>query len=162
MRTLYVGSGARLRARAQWRILLPREVDAQEVDELAAPVEKAGERASAAAVNEVKLDLAYAMPCAHGVDRHADLHAEAVSEWQHMFECLSGERSLPRDGRARLQATTTTNRPASEAKREPKATTGARGKGRNRDVGVPARDCVGERGELDRRVAEITVAENEY
>ncbi|MGD1056823.1 MAG: hypothetical protein ABR992_05340 [Solirubrobacteraceae bacterium] len=85
-----------------------------------------------------------------------------MSERQHVFQCSSSQRPLPGDGRAHPQPATPTNRPAREAEREPEATPDTSGKGRDRHIGIPARNSVKERRKLDRRVSEITVAENEY
>ncbi len=120
-----------------------------------------GERAPGGAVGEVELDLDHAMPGAHGVDRHPDLHAEAVRERQHVAQRPLAQRPLPGYGGPGPQPAAPADRPAGEAEREPDAAAGARGEGADGDVRVPARDRVGERGQLDRRVAEIAVAENE-
>jgi len=143
-------------------ILTAGAVDTQEVQELAAPVQETGGRASAGAVGEVELDLRYAMSRADGVDRHRDLHAEAVSERQYVFERSPSQRSLPGDGRARALATAPINGPAREREREAEATADTNGEGRDRHIGIPRSDHVDQCRKLDRRVAEIAVAENEY
>lgn len=108
-------------------------------------MQKASERASAGTMGEIELDLQYPMPCADGVDSHADLHAEAVSEWQHVFERSLSQRPLPGDGRAHPHAAAPTNRPAGEAECEPEATADTRGEGGDRHIGIPARNSVGQR-----------------
>lgn len=145
MRTLYVGGDAKLRARARREILTAGEVDAQEVEQLVPAVQKARECTSAGAVGEIQLDLQHAMPCAYRVDGHRDLHAEAVSERQHVFECSPSQRALPGDGRMRGQPAAPTNCPAREREREPEAAADARGKDSNRHIGISAGDRVGQR-----------------
>ena len=60
--------------------LPPCEVHPHEIDQLAAAVREAGERAAGGAMGEVELDLGDAMPRACGVDAHPDLHAKAGRE----------------------------------------------------------------------------------
>ena len=109
---------------------------------------EAGERASAGAVGELELDLEHTMPSTDGVDRHPDLHAVAVRERQHVAQRLFAQRPLPGDGSASVEAAAPTNGPAGKREREPEAAADARGEGADGELGVPARDGVGERDEL--------------
>jgi hypothetical protein len=59
-------------------------VDANEVNELAGAMGKAGGGASGGAMGEVEVDLHDALAGADGVDRHADLHAEAGGKRQNV------------------------------------------------------------------------------
>src|ERR1700722_14662070 len=116
IRTEYVRSPAKLRARGP-----ARDVDPQEVDHLASAVQEARGRASAGAMGQLKLELAHLPAAAHSVDRHADLHARPVRERQHVGEYPGAQGALPGDGSDRLQPAATTERPAGECERQPEA-----------------------------------------
>jgi hypothetical protein len=125
-------------------------------------MEEPAERATAGAVFEVELDLDDAMPRAHGVDRHCDLHAEAVRERQHVFERSAAQRALTGDRRACAQpAGARANGPAREPEREPESAAEAPAEHRHGEIALAARDRIGERAQLRGRVAEVPVAENE-
>jgi hypothetical protein len=141
--------------------LAPREIHAHEVEELAAAVGEPGGRAPGGAVVQVEVELDDSMSGADGVDGHADLHAEAVGERQHVQQRVFAERALPGDRRTGVEAAAPPDGPTGEAEREPDAAADARGERADGDVRVPARDRVRERGERARGVAEIAVAEYE-
>ena len=112
-------------------------------------------------MGEVELDLGDAMPGAHGVDRHPDLHAEAVRERQHVLEHAARNARCPEIGaRSRRPQR---RRIAQRAKptREAEPAADARGEDRDRHVRLAAPHGLGERAQPARGLAEVAVAEDE-
>ena len=102
------------------------------------------------------------VPGADGVDRDADLHAEAVGERQHVASACALSARCPEIGARGVQAAAAGGSPSARSR--------ARARRRRRPASrsiatatsrFAARDRVGERAELRGGVAEIAVAEDE-
>src|SRR4029077_6800771 len=97
---------------------------------------KAGGGATRSAVGEVEVDLCHAMAGTDGIDRHADLHAEAGREWQDIGHYAGADGALPGDGRAGGQTAAPAYRPTRERERQTEPATHAPREGRHRQVGI--------------------------
>ncbi len=145
--------------RAGARALPAREVDRDEVLQLAAAVEEALQRLAGRAVRQRQLDLGDAVAGADGVDRHPDLHPEARRERHDRRQQVGPQRALAGDRRDRLQPAAPLDRPVREADREPEAAADAAREGGDGEVGVAALDGRDELLEGARARRQVAVAE---
>ncbi len=123
---------------------------------------ESGGRAVGRPMAEVELDLEHAMAGADGVDRHPDLHPEAVRERQHVPQDARAKGALPGDRRPCAQPAPATDRPAGESHGQAQPAAYAPREHGHRDVRVsrahrPRQLLQGARGR-----AEIAVTQDEH
>jgi hypothetical protein len=124
-------------------------------------VAEAGEAATGGAVLEREFYLAHPVAGPHRVDGHPHLHSVAAREGKHGAQNLGPHRSLAGDRCLRLEAAEAPDRPAGEAKREAEAAADPVGEGGHGKVAVAVANRLDERPEPARRIAQVTVAEQD-
>src|SRR5665811_2210296 len=110
---------------------------------------------------QLQLVLAEPVAGADGVDRDADLHAEAGRERKDIEEGGGAERALARDRRGGLGAATATDRPVGEAERQAEATADPAGEGRHGQLTLTGGDRLDQPAQLTGAIPEVPVTEQE-